>query len=162
MVDESDKALFRQTVANAGVFDKDAETLGSNEKKFEPFKAYSYITDATLSGSDTLSYAKSGVSKKNIQQMKRGRIEHAPVLDLHGQSIVEACDSMSNFFYHQQNQRYVQIIHGKGYHSDEGMSVIKTQVVSFLKQHPQVLAFESCPVKDGGTGAVFVLLKKHV
>ena len=61
MVDESDKALFRQTVANAGVFDKDAETLGSREKKLEPFKAYSYITEATLSGSDTLSYAKSGV-----------------------------------------------------------------------------------------------------
>jgi DNA-nicking Smr family endonuclease len=34
------------------------------------------------------------------------------------------------------------------------MSVLKTQVVNFLKQHPQVLAFHSCPPKDGGTGAI--------
>jgi DNA-nicking Smr family endonuclease len=40
------------------------------------------------------------------------------------------------------------------------MSVLKTQVMNFLKQHPQVLAFHSCPPKDGGTGAVFALLKK--
>jgi len=41
------------------------------------------------------------------------------------------------------------------------MSILKTQVVSFLSQHPQVLAFNSCPDKDGGTGAVFVLLKQN-
>ncbi|RUM77150.1 MAG: hypothetical protein DSZ13_02225, partial [Candidatus Thioglobus sp.] len=56
---------------------------------------------------------------------------------------------------------FIQIIHGKGYHSENGMSILKTQVVSFLSQHPQVLAFNSCPDKDGGTGAVFVLLKQN-
>jgi DNA-nicking Smr family endonuclease len=29
-----------------------------------------------------------------------------------------------------------------------------------LTQHPQIIAFNSCPKKDGGTGAIFALLKQ--
>jgi DNA-nicking Smr family endonuclease len=93
--------------------------------------------------------------------MKQGNLDTMPILDLHGQTVVEACESLSAFMYHHQFEPFIQIIHGKGYHSENGMSILKTQVVSFLSQHPQVLAFNSCPDKDGGTGAVFALLKQN-
>ena len=159
MIDESEKELFRSAVDAKAPIDKDAVKLGSTNKRFEKFNAYSYITDANLSGSDIVSHAQSGVSPKVIKKMKRGEIDSAPSLDLHGQTITQACESMSNFIYHHQNDKFIQIIHGKGYNSENNMSVLKTQVVSFLKQHPQIMAFNSCPVKDGGTGAIFALLK---
>jgi len=38
--------------------------------------------------------------------------------------------------------------------------VIKNKVNSWLRQHQDVLAFHSAMPKDGGNGAVYVLLKK--
>lgn len=159
-INEEDKQLFRSTVERHAPSDKDGFQKNSTLKK-PAFTAYSYIVDANLEGSEVVSYSKTGVSSKIIKKMKQGNLDAMPVLDLHGQSVVEACESLSNFMYHHQFEPFIQIIHGKGYHSENGMSILKTQVVSFLKQHPQILAFHSCPAKDGGTGAVFALLKQN-
>jgi len=43
-----------------------------------------------------------------------------------------------------------------------GLSIMKSQVVHYLKQHPDVIAFCSCTQEMGGTGAVFVHLKANV
>jgi len=160
-INEEDKQLFRSTVDANAPIDKDGANRLSNALKKPAFTAYSYIVDANLEGAEIVSYSQSGVSIKVIKKMKQGNIDYAPVLDLHGQTVVEACESLSAFMYHHQSEPFIQIIHGKGYHSENGMSILKTQVVSFLSQHPQVLAFNSCPDKDGGTGAVFVLLKQN-
>ena len=160
-INEEDKQLFRSTVDGNVPIDKDGVNRSSNALKKPAFTAYSYIVDANLDGSKIVSYSKSGVSIKVIKKMKQGNLDTMPVLDLHGQTVVEACESLSAFMYHHQFEPFIQIIHGKGYHSENGMSILKTQVVSFLSQHPQVLAFNSCPDKDGGTGAVFVLLKQN-
>ena len=93
--------------------------------------------------------------------MKQGKIDYAPSLDLHGQKLKQACSSLSKFIHYHQQNTFIHIIHGKGFHSDDGMSILKTQVVHYLKQHPDILAFNSCPTKDGGTGAIFALLKPN-
>ena len=160
MINDEDKQLFRSSVDATAPIDKDNHTQPGGRISQPAFTAYSYITEARLSGSEIVAYAKNGLSPKIIKKMKRGNIDHAPVLDLHGQTVIEACEAMSQFMYHYQHEEFIHIIHGKGYHSDNSMSILKTQVVSFLNQHPQVMAFNSCPDKDGGTGAVFVLLKK--
>ena len=159
-INEEDKQLFRSTVDASAPIDKDGARKNNTLKK-PAFTAYSYIVDANLDGSKIVSYSRSGVSIKVIKKMKQGNHDTMPILDLHGQTVVEACESLSAFMYHHQFESFIQIIHGKGYHSENGMSILKTQVVSFLSQHPQVLAFNSCPDKDGGTGAVFVLLKQN-
>ena len=53
----------------------------------------------------------------------------------------------------------MHIIHGKGGHSDNGFSILKSQVVNYLDQHPKVLAYCSCPEEMGGTGALYIHLK---
>ena len=159
-INEDDKQLFRATIDANAPIDKDAGTRTTNQVNLPAFTAYSYITEARLSGSEIVSYAKNGLPPKLIKKMKRGDIDYTATLDLHGQTVTEACESMSQFMYHHQHEPFIQIIHGKGYHSENGMSILKTQVVSFLNQHPQVVAFNSCPDKDGGSGAVFALLKQ--
>ncbi|MDC0430370.1 Smr/MutS family protein [Candidatus Thioglobus sp.] len=160
MINDNDKQMFRDSVDANAPIDKDGVNPKNNQVKKTAFTAYSYITEARLDGSQTVAYAKNGLSPKIIKKMKRGDIDHAPSLDLHGLTTVEACESMSEFMYRHQHENFIHIIHGKGYHSGNGMSILKTQVVSFLNQHPQVLAFNSCPDKDGGAGAIFALLKQ--
>jgi DNA-nicking Smr family endonuclease len=160
MINDDDKQLFRASVDANAPIDKDGVSSANQQANHAAFTAYSYITEARLSGSESVAYAKNGLSPKLIKKMKRGDIDFAPSLDLHGQTVIEACESMSQFMYHHQHEPFIHIIHGKGYHSENGMSILKTQVVSFLHQHPQVIAFNSCPAKDGGSGAVFALLKQ--
>ncbi|BBB23535.1 Smr/MutS family protein [Isorropodon fossajaponicum endosymbiont JTNG4] len=160
MISESDRALFRSVVESSAPVNKDKITSQEPTKK-KAFKAYTYITHSNLSGSDVINYARNGVSPKIIKKMKQGNISHAPALDLHGQTTIEACQSLSEFMHYHQHQQFIHIIHGKGYNSDQDNSILKSQVASFLRQHPDVLAFNSCPPKDGGTGAVFALLKQN-
>lgn len=160
MINDEDKQLFRASVDTNVPIDKDGDSHSNQKIKHTAFTAYSYITEARLNGSEVVSHAQNGLSPKIIKKMKRGDIDYAPTLDLHGQTVVEACESMSQFIYHHQHAEFIHIIHGKGYHSENSMSILKTQVVSFLRQHPQIIAFNSCPNKDGGSGAVFALLKQ--
>lgn len=160
-VNEQDRQLFRDTVDSIMPMDKDASHHTSKAEKQPPFTAYSFVIDGTIASEEVVNYTQSGISQKMINTMKQGHIDNASMIDLHGYKIVEACEILSNFMYHHQFEQFVHIIHGKGYQSENGISVLKTQVVNFLKQHPQVLACHSCPPKDGGTGAVFALLKKQ-
>jgi len=165
MISENDKSLFRSAIDKQMPIDKDGEKKpkATSPHFTKPFEAYSFLSEANISGSEVVSYAQDGTSPKLIKKIKQGNIGGAvPSLDLHGQTVKEACHSLSKFFHYHRDERFIQIIHGKGYHSDQGLSIIKSQVVHYLKQHPQVLAFCSCPAKDGGTGAVFVCLKTDV
>lgn len=160
MIDEKDKNLFRNAVNSQDFVDKDSKKSSENNNSNRPiFESYNIISEANLSGSDVVSFSGNGISVKLIKKMKQGRIDYAPTIDLHGQTLKEACSSLSKFIaYHQQSQ-FIHIIHGKGYHSNNGMSILKSQIVHYLKQHPDIVAFNSCPPKDGGTGAVFALIK---
>ena len=165
MIDESDKSLFRSVVNQQKPIDKDGnneETYNNKKNWDKPFEDYSYLAKPNLSASDSVNHSQSGVSPKTLKKMKQGRIGYSPSIDLHGHKVEEACQSLSKFIHYHGDERFIQIIHGKGYNSDQNLSVLKSQVVHYLKQHPQVLAFCSCPQKMGGTGALFVYLKGNV
>ena len=161
MIDESDKSLFRNTIDKQSAIDKDSNENNNllKSKLNKPFEGYSYLYEPNILGSDPVIHSKVGLSPKIIKKMKQGNIGSTPSIDLHGHKIEEACQSLSRFIHYHSEERFIHIIHGKGYHSDNGLSIMKSQVVNYLKQHPQVLGFCSCPQAMGGTGAVFAHLK---
>jgi len=55
--------------------------------------------------------------------------------------------------------RCIRIIHGKGYGSSNQGPVIKPLVNQWLRKKAEILAFCSARPVDGGTGAVYVLVK---
>ena len=55
--------------------------------------------------------------------------------------------------------RCVAIVHGRGLHSEGNIAVLRTEVRLLLRAHPAVLAYADAPRDDGGTGAVYVLLR---
>jgi DNA-nicking Smr family endonuclease len=54
----------------------------------------------------------------------------------------------------------VRIIHGKGQRRGQDLPVLKPLVIESLKGHPAVLALRSAGPRDGGSGAVRVLLRR--
>ncbi|MEE9452270.1 MAG: Smr/MutS family protein [Gammaproteobacteria bacterium] len=115
-----------------------------------------------VSAEGPLFFAQPGILPKTLRQLKRGELPIEANLDLHGMNIEQARAALSQFI-HQTNlnhHRIICIIHGKGNRSQAQHPILKNLVNIWLRQFRQVLTFCSAQAKDGGTGAVYVLLKK--
>ena len=107
-------------------------------------------------------YARSGLQKKTMDRLRQGQPQFEARLDLHGCSRVEAHEELEQFFLTsiQSDYRCVLVIHGKGYHSSD-TAVLKTFTMDWLKEIDAVQAFCTAKQADGGTGAVYALLKRQ-
>lgn len=120
------------------------------------------VAGPTLGPGDVSWFARGGLRHKELRQLKRGRIPTDAMLDLHGMTLAEARTALAGFLQHCQDEqvRCVRIVHGKGHRSATGQAVLKTQTDHWLRTRPEVLAFCTAQSADGGTGAVYVLLKR--
>ena len=103
-----------------------------------------------------------GLQQRVLRKLRRGQFAIEAELDLHGYIVPEAREALAVFLRDAQltGKRCVRIIHGKGLGAEGRLPVLKIKVNSWLRQKDQVLAFCSTRPQDGGTGAVYVLLKK--
>lgn len=114
-----------------------------------------------LQPGDTLEFARPGLQRSVLRKLKRGEYRISDSLDLHGLNIPSAREMFRDFLVGARRRRggCVLIVHGKGYRSDHRGPVLKGMVDKWLRQRDEVLAFCSARPVDGGTGAVYVLLK---
>ena len=108
-----------------------------------------------------LLFARPGVQKRVLADLQRGAIPRGLELDLHGLTTVFAEQLCREFLDDcaRRRIRCAQIIHGKGYGSQQRQPVLKRKVNYWLRLRPDVLAFCSATRRDGGTGSVYVLLR---
>ncbi len=111
---------------------------------------------------ETLSYARTGVQHGIIRKLKRGQYSIEAELDMHGMTVAIAKPALAEFIHRSQSlaKRCVKIIHGKGYRSPNQQPVLKAHINRWLRRSDAVIAFSSARQIDGGTGAVYVLLKQ--
>lgn len=114
-----------------------------------------------LETGDELSYAQDGIQHNVLRRLRRGHYAVQAELDLHGLTVDAAKLEVSAFLQHCRDHqlRCVRIIHGKGLRSPGGMPVIKIKLAAWLRRCKPVLAYCSARPVDGGTGAVYVLLR---
>lgn len=120
-----------------------------------------YYTDI-VSPTSTLAHCSRDIPRKRLHELKNGGIRWQARLDLHGFKPDAAREALCQFIDQQSHttHRCLLIIHGKGgRHGEE--PVLKNHVNHWLQQFPQILAFHSAIPRDGGTGAVYVLLKRQ-
>lgn len=115
------------------------------------------IDPGELETGEHLSYLRVGLQQQILRKLRRGVYSVGRVLDLHGLTAVEAHQAV-NEFLNQVDARCVRIIHGKGNSSVHG-PVLKRKLGAWLRRRNDVLAYCSARPHDGGTGAVYVLLK---
>jgi len=118
-----------------------------------------------------ITYSRVGLDSGSLRRLSNGHMRPTLTLDLHGYRVDNARDSVWNAVKHGQAEgdRCLLIVHGKagaGYRDENGdirgagQALIKSHVNHWLQQLDAVLAFTSALPKDGGTGALYVLLKK--
>ena len=114
-----------------------------------------------LSAEETILFSTPGVQLKLIKRMQAGHLGWDAGLDLHGFSVDAARDELHHFIKDCQRQglRSLLIVHGKSYTDPTRPALLKTYVSGWLQQTEGVLAFSSAQPKDGGTGALYVLIK---
>jgi DNA-nicking Smr family endonuclease len=110
---------------------------------------------------DELQFARNGLQRGVYRKLRRGQFRLDAELDLHGMTTSEARGALAGFLAEARTARWrcVRIIHGKGLRSSNRGPVLKAHVAHWLAQRDEVLAYCSARPADGGTGAVYVLLR---
>lgn len=112
---------------------------------------------------EVISHMTPGIQQRVFRKLRKGEYRREAEIDLHGMTADIARGALNGFIadcFHS-DYRCVQIIHGKGYGSKGEGPVLKSRVNTWLRQHNKILAFHSATPRDGGTGAVYVLLKAN-
>ncbi len=112
---------------------------------------------------DELVFARPGVQRRVLRRLGRAQYRIDGELDLHGLTVPQAHAEVNALLRRagDHRPRVVRIVHGKGLRSRHGRSVLKPHLDCWLAHAEAVLAFCSAPPHDGGTGAVYVLLRRR-
>lgn len=111
----------------------------------------------TISGETYLQFNQH-LPHKTLRKLRQGQYNAEAILDLHGYTVNEAAQALDDLLIHcfDTGKRVIRVIHGKGPNA-----ILKTQVNTWLQDTPNILAFCSARPQDGGTGALYILLKKQ-
>lgn len=107
-----------------------------------------------------------GVSPEVLDKLREGQLSPEGHVDLHGLNALQAYTELTRFIKnaYQRNMRTVTVITGRGINSPDGIAVIRNLIQEWLTHDPfkrVVLAFCSAQPRDGGAGALYVLLRKY-
>lgn len=107
----------------------------------------------------------SGMDRRQAERFKRGKMSIEGRLDLHGMTRAAAHGALRHFILGAAaaDKRCVLVITGKGRASLQG-GVLREEVPRWLNEpglRDKVLSFDYAQQPDGGTGALYVLLKRR-
>ena len=102
------------------------------------------------------------ISKKNYRNLSKGNVNIDDKLDLHGYRELEANNLLEEFINNsfENGKRLLLVITGKG---QKGEGVIKKNIINWLNAkniRNKILAVNHASNKHGGSGALYILLRK--
>ena len=173
MTDEDDKDLFRREMTDVRRLDSDRvpasgprpEPVARFKRKDERAALEETLTGridpAVLETGEELVYRRPSLQPTDLRRLRRGHFRVEDEIDLHGLNASEARQALADFLQEaaERRLRCIRVIHGKGLRSGPTGPVIKRRVGRWLRRREEVLAFATARPVDGGTGAVYVLLK---
>ena len=188
---ESDLELFNKVVADVkplkfqdqsviykknsiGKINKLKKTKGIS-REIKPINQMTSISNAPISIGDHSPGRAPGIDRKTSLKLKKGKVKIDYKLDLHGLTQIEAKQELEAAIKRAWNQRLrlILVITGKGlrqpkndgFNDNVGTGILRRTVPKWLKETPLsnfVLAFSSAQKVHGGTGALYVLLKRQI
>jgi len=108
-------------------------------------------------------YVRAEAAPDTARNLRRGQWRTGAELDLHGLRVEQARHAVLSFLDEctEHGIRCVRIVHGKGYGSQGLEPVLKDKVRTWLVQKVDVMAFSEAPEREGGSGALLVLLRHN-
>lgn len=171
-MDGDDRDAFREAMRDVKPLDADART------PFEPIRKpvtaparrpgnsmaeLAAMDDGEVDTGEELLFRRPGISERVFKRLRRGVFSIQDELDLHGLTVTEARKALRTFISEcaRHNRGCVRVVHGKGLGSGRRGPVLKAQVNRWLRQWDEVLAFATARTRDGGSGAVYVLIRRR-
>lgn len=150
-ITQEDRELFRDAVKKL----KFAPLKKTPPKQSTDIQLFDQASEQ-VTPTQALFFSRGGLQHKTLKDLRTGKININSELDLHGLNTEQARKNLADFiqFALHHHHRCVRVIHGKG-------DILKNHVNLWLKQIDAVLAFASAIPKQGGTGAVCVLLSSR-
>jgi DNA-nicking Smr family endonuclease len=172
-IDDDDIALFRETVGAVRRIDRDRvqpppasrppvpRQRDLDEQAVMEELVSAPIDFSSLENGDELQWLKPGLRPRILTRLRRGHWRVQDEIDLHQMTVKAAAASVRAFLAEAERDGLscVKIIHGKGLRSGPDGPRLKQMTARLLTRRERVVAFASAPPHDGGTGAVYVLLK---
>ena len=172
---EDDSGLFRRLMGDIEPLEQDKRA--PNYKPKPPAKARFKTADerAVLEESldidideietgsgESIQFKRPTVGRRTMRKLARGSFSVQSEIDLHGMTVPEAKVCLREFVKDAslRGLTCIRVIHGKGIGSGERGPILKSKVNNWLRRWDEILAFVSTKQVHGGTGAVYVLLKK--
>ena len=120
-------------------------------------------------------HAANGINKKQAERLRRGKLEIDARLDLHGMLQEEAHRRLSAFIHRafDRGHRCVLVITGKGapkeddfdgFMPNRNRGILKRNVPRWLNEpglREKVLSVSEAQARHGGSGALYVLLRRR-
>ncbi|WP_461210248.1 Smr/MutS family protein [Desulfocurvus sp. DL9XJH121] len=106
-----------------------------------------------------------GLDPKLFNKLRAGAYSTEAHLDLHGMTSDQALLAVVDFVRasYIMGKRHLLLVTGRGKNSPDGRGVLRDEVQAWLTRDPLrrvVLAFVTAQPRDGGAGALYVLLRK--
>lgn len=110
---------------------------------------------------DIVGFKRDGVQEGVYKKLRLGKYELQASLDLHQKTLNEARIALVQFIQdcEPRDIRCLLILHGKGERGTP-RALFKSHVSAWLPQLPAVMAIHSAERRHGGSGALYVLLRK--
>lgn len=112
---------------------------------------------------DIISFVRNGVQHGVFKRLRLGQYPLEASLNLHHHSLRQARTALFEFIQdcHKAGVRSGLIIHGQGKHSKPHPALIKSYVNKWLRELEPVMAFHTAQRHHGGSGAVYIMLRKN-
>jgi len=120
------------------------------------------IDEVETGAGEALRFNRPSVGRRTMRKLARGTYSVQGEIDLHGLTVPEAKQALREFVKESgfRGHTCIRVVHGKGLGSGNRGPILKSKVNIWLRRWGEVLAFVSTRQVHGGTGAVYVLLKK--
>lgn len=120
------------------------------------------IEEIETGAGESLRFHRPSVGRRTLRRLSRGNFAVQGEIDLHGMTVPEARAALRAFIDDAtfRGHTCVRVVHGKGLGSGQRGPVLKGKVNNWLRRWKEVLAFVSTRQVHGGTGALYVLLRK--
>lgn len=174
-ISDDDSKLFRQAIGTVRRIRPDRAEARRAPPRADPVQrrrderavmdelAHVDLEPADVEIGEEISWLRPGLQYRVLRRLRRGHYSIGDELDLHGMNTETAGRVVREFIDHARARGLgcVKIIHGKGLRSGPDGPRLKRLAARILTRHPHVLALSGARRNDGGTGAVYVLLRNR-
>ena len=171
-----DKALWAHAVTDVNplkpskTHQKKRDLIKKSEiQKAQPFNEHRKIAPKDKSNRTVNIFVHGqapGLDRRTKTRLRRGQVSIEAQIDLHGLTQLEAHAQLIKFLESafERGLRSVLVITGKGLRADGKIGILRSSVPCWLNQKPAcdwIRAFDHAVNRDGGEGALYVLLRRR-